>query len=58
MASTSSALSRPRAPLLARLEHDEDVGLLGPHRVLGDLGPAGLADHGLDLRELAAGASP
>ena len=43
----------PRAPLLARLEHDEDVGLLGPHRVLGDLGAAGLADHGLDLGELA-----
>ena len=58
MAATSSALSRPVPHVLARLEHDEDVGLLGAHRVLGDLGAAGLADHGLDLGELPAGASP
>ncbi len=44
IAATSSGFGRGGGPLLPRLEHDQQVGLLGPHRVLGDLGAAGLAD--------------
>jgi hypothetical protein len=46
-------LSRAVSPGVTRLERYEDVGHLDAHRVHGDLGAPGLADHGLNLRKLA-----
>ena len=40
-----------RPPLVLRLEQGPDVGLVDPHHVVGDLGPAGLAVDRPDLGE-------
>ena len=36
---------------MIRFQPHEQVGLMHPHRIVGDFRPAGLGDHGLHLRE-------
>ena len=53
-AATSSGLVLTRGPLLAGLEHDQQIGLLRPHGILGDLGTSRLADNRGHLGEVLA----